>query len=93
MFSAIMLSMFTAFMMIVIAGKFMAITSINDELESNINNTTITEQVCAVSNNSKNMVELEQRCFLSCCEVRDTKIIYSCYSLLMTRTISDSTVI
>ena len=60
-------------MMIVIAGKFVAITSIlNDELESNTNDTTMTEQACAVSSNSMNMVELEQRCFLSCDEVHDS---------------------
>ena len=44
---------FTAF---IIVGKFTAISSIlNDELASN--DTTIAEQVCAVSNNSISMVE------------------------------------
>ena len=65
---------FVAFItIVVIVGKFAATASIlNDELASN--DTTMTEQVCAISNNSRDMVELELRCFLSCDEVCDSII-------------------
>ena len=46
----------------IIIGKFADI--LNGELASN--DTPMIEPVCAVSNNSMNMVNLEQRCFLSC---------------------------
>ena len=55
-----------------IFGKFVAILlelTIAASMESDTN---VTEQVCAVSNNSMSMVELEQRCFLSCNEVCDS---------------------
>jgi hypothetical protein len=54
------------FTVFIIIGKFAAITTsvLNDELATNV-----TVEVCAISDNNMNMVELEQRCFLSCDKV------------------------
>ena len=70
-FLAIML-IFNTVIVIGLIDKFAVVAStVNDELTSN--DATVTEQVCAVSNNSMSMVEIEQRCFLACDEVHDSK--------------------